>query len=230
MDETDNQDSKFFWTRQTFKPEELTPDKIIAMYEDGYFPMAGDADDPDIGVMYCEPRAIFPLDAPKFSKSLRKKVLKGAFDVSVNTCFPAVIEACSQRRETWINPAIKTLFNDLHKMGHAHSVEVWKDDRLVGGLYGVQINAAFCGESMFSTESDASKVALVHLHARLWKNGFTLLDAQATTKHLKSLGVVPVPQSEYLSRLSDAHHKKVSFENADLDEKTMVQEYLHAHP
>lgn len=183
-------------------------DLMLRAYANGIFPMADARDDPE--TFWVEPptRAILPLDGLHISKSLAKTVRQDRFTVTSDTAFAEVIQLCAQsaedRKETWINTEIEETFLALHDAGYAHSVECWQDDELVGGLYGLAIGRAFCGESMFSRRSDASKTALVWLVARMRFGGFQLLDCQFMTDHLARLGVVEIPQDRYLELLSDA--------------------------
>jgi leucyl/phenylalanyl-tRNA---protein transferase len=157
-------------------------------------------------VFWVEPkrRAILPLDAFHLSRSLRKTLRTGRFDVTRDAAFEAVVTRCAERAETWINAQIEASYLELHRLGHAHSVECWQEDELVGGLYGVKLGGAFFGESMFSTRPNASKVALAWLVARLRVGGFSLLDCQFMTDHLRSLGAVEVTQKDYVVMLSSA--------------------------
>jgi leucyl/phenylalanyl-tRNA--protein transferase len=186
----------------------VTPQLVLQAYAAGIFPMAEGADDPDL--FWVEPtrRGILPLDAFHVPERLRRTVRADRFTVRVDTDFSGVIEGCAAaapgRRSTWINGEIRRLFRALHASGHAHSVEAWRAGRLVGGLYGVALGGAFFGESMFSTERDASKVALVHLVARLIRGGFTLLDTQFVTKHLVQFGAREVARATYRERLDAA--------------------------
>ncbi|MCK5166183.1 MAG: leucyl/phenylalanyl-tRNA--protein transferase [Rhodospirillaceae bacterium] len=174
--------------------------------------MSESRDDPTIFWVDPQLRGIIPLDELHVSKSLKKTIRKNTFEVRCNTAFERVIEACALPRpdrsggdgETWINDEIIRAYNEMHKMGLAHSVECWRGDKLVGGLYGVSLRGAFCGESMFSNETDASKVALVHLVARLRLGGYVLLDTQFLTDHLKRMGAVEISNREYLERLERA--------------------------
>jgi len=157
-------------------------------------------------VFWVEPRrrAIIPLDGFRLSHSLRKRVRSGVYTVTCDTAFAEVVEQCAARDETWINASIEQSYLRLHRLGHAHSVECWADGELVGGLYGVKLGGAFFGESMFSTRTDASKVALAWLVARLIAGGFKLLDCQFMTDHLRSLGAIEISQKDYLARLAAA--------------------------
>jgi leucyl/phenylalanyl-tRNA--protein transferase len=182
---------------------ELDPEKLIYAYCNGIFPMAHE--DGEIYWYDPDPRAILPLDAFHVPRSLERKVKKGVFEVRVDNAFGEVMQACAQpgpgREETWISEAFVEAYGRLHEMGFAHSVECWRDGRLVGGLYGVAIRGLFAGESMFSRETDASKVALVHLIERLRQRGYTLLDCQFMTEHLRRFGAVEIRRAEYRDRL-----------------------------
>lgn len=186
----------------------ITPQLLLKAYSCGLFPMAESADDPDIFWVEPEVRGIIPLDEFHVPRSLAKVVRQRRFDIRIDTAFPAVIDDCAAvtgtRPSTWINGTIRQLYVDLHHLHHAHSVEAWRDGRLVGGLYGVSLGAAFFGESMFSRETDASKVCLVHLVDRLRARGYRLLDAQFTTEHLKRFGAVDVPRRAYDALLAEA--------------------------
>ena len=185
-------------------PFELTPEILLRAYSIGLFPMAEDRDAAHLFWVEPEERAVFPLAALKVSRSLAKTVRADVYEVKTDTDFGAVIDACANRDKTWINAEIRRIYCDLHDLGHAHSVECYQDGALVGGLYGVSLGAAFFGESMFHTARDASKVALVHLVARLKMGGYQLLDAQFLTPHLASLGAVEISRAEYRRRLSAA--------------------------
>ncbi|MHA6288406.1 leucyl/phenylalanyl-tRNA--protein transferase [Maricaulis sp. CAU 1757] len=182
--------------------------ELLNCYARGVFPMAEGRDDPRIYLLDPDERGILPLDEFHISRSLRKTVRQDAFEVSLNLRFSEVVEGCAQtapgREETWINDGIRSLYTDLHELGFAHSVECWQGDTLVGGLYGVSLGAAFFGESMFSRRRDASKVALVHLVARLRAGGFSLLDTQFTTEHLERFGARTVSRADYRARLHSA--------------------------
>jgi leucyl/phenylalanyl-tRNA--protein transferase len=186
----------------------ITPDVLLRAYSIGLFPMAESADDPEIFWVEPEMRGIIPLDDFHVSKSLAKAIRKAPFEIRFDTAFEQVIGMCAQsapdRPSTWINSTIRKLYNELHGMGHAHSVEAWEGDALVGGLYGVSLGAAFFGESMFSRRTDASKICLVYLVERLRAQGFQLLDTQFTTDHLKNFGAIDVPKDEYLALLRPA--------------------------
>ncbi|SIR17451.1 leucyl/phenylalanyl-tRNA--protein transferase [Rhizobium sp. RU35A] len=186
----------------------ITPDVLLRAYSIGLFPMAESADDPEIFWVEPEVRGILPLDAFHISRSLSKAMKRNPFDIRVNTCFEAVMSGCAaeapDRPSTWINETIRKLYTELHRMGHAHSVEAFEGDELVGGLYGVSLGAAFFGESMFSRRTNASKICLVHLVERLRARGFRLLDTQFTTEHLKTFGAIDISKGDYLGLLRAA--------------------------
>jgi leucyl/phenylalanyl-tRNA--protein transferase len=186
----------------------ITPKILLQAYAVGIFPMAETAEDNALYWVEPEERGIIPLRGLRISRSLRKKVRRQAFEIRIDSAFDEVVEACAAKTETrkltWINTRIRTLYSQLHKMGHCHSVECWREGRLAGGLYGVRIGAAFFGESMFSRVTDASKVALVHLVARLNAGGFRLLDAQFMNPHLKTLGAIVMSKADYKELLPSA--------------------------
>lgn len=194
---------------------ELTPDMLLRAYAIGVFPMAEDRDDPDLFWVDPRMRGIIPLDRFHVPRRLRRTVRSDRFQVTVDTDFEGLIEGCAEptagRPRTWINDRIIMLYTSLHRLGYAHSIECRRGGELVGGLYGVALGGAFFGESMFSRESDASKVALVHLVARLRGGGFTLLDSQFITRHLRRFGAAEIPRSEYRQRLADALKTKADF-------------------
>ena len=182
----------------------LDPRLLLQGYAAGIFPMADSREASELFWVEPRSRAIIPLDNFHVSKSLRRTLRSGNFLVTMDRDFPAVIEACADREETWINADIERAMLALHSTGHAHSIEVWADGELVGGLYGVKLGRAFFGESMFSRRTDASKVALAWLVARLKTGGYTLLDCQFMTAHLASLGAVNISRRAYVSLLSGA--------------------------
>ena len=180
----------------------LTPEVLEACYRAGAFPMA-DAYG-RIGFYRSDPRSILELDSLHVSKSLARIIRKGTYEIHVNRDFQAVIRACADRSDTWIDAEIIHAFVRFHEAGKAHSIEAYKDDELVGGLYGVALGGAFMGESMFSRMRDASKVCLVSLVERLKSRGYVLLDCQIQNEHLARLGAIEIPESEYLRRLEEA--------------------------
>ena len=187
---------------------EITADLVLKAYAYGVFPMAKSRGDTDVFWVQPKLRGILPLDDFHVSRSLRKRLRQGTFTVTVDQDFAGVMAGCAEsaegRTDTWINDRIIQLFTELYDAGLAHSVEVWKDGALVGGVYGLAMGAAFFGESMFSRETDASKVALTHLAGILIRGGFTLLDTQFITDHLKRFGAIEISQQEYLTLLSAA--------------------------
>ncbi|MFH1796203.1 MAG: leucyl/phenylalanyl-tRNA--protein transferase [Pseudomonadota bacterium] len=192
-----------------FAPGERIPtDLLLKAYASGVFPMADSADDPEVFWVRPESRGVVPLDAFHVPKSLAKVVRQGRFEIAFDRDFSGVIEGCAEsrdvRRSTWINGPIREAYGRLFELGNCHTVEAWRDGRLVGGLYGVSLGRAFFGESMFSRETDASKVCLVHLVERLRERGFVLLDTQFTTEHLKRFGAVDVPRRKYERMLEEA--------------------------
>lgn len=193
----------------------ITPQILLKAYAAGIFPMAESAEDNALYWVEPEERGIFPLDGLHISHSLRKRIRQRRFDVRIDTAFNDVITACAEkapdRKTTWINQRIRSLYGQLYRMGCCHSVECWRQNQLVGGLYGVRIGGAFFGESMFSRETDASKVALVHLVARLKAGGFRLLDAQFTTPHLESLGARTISRTDYHALLERAIEEDAEF-------------------
>lgn len=188
----------------------LEPELLLAAYAAGYFPMAV-WQTGEIRWYSPDPRAVIPLDRLKISRSLRQTLKKNYFEIRFDSAFEAVIRNCAARVETWITEEIIQSYLELHRLGYAHSVEVWHDGSLAGGLYGVALGAAFFGESMFSRSRDGSKVALVALVGRLRERNFELLDTQWITPHLAGLGAIEIPRDEYLQRLKRALRKKRSF-------------------
>jgi len=195
---------------------EITPDLLLQAYRIGVFPMGERRDDPKLYWLDPRLRAVLPLDGFHLSRRLARTVRSGHFEVAADTAFADVLRACAEPRpghpESWINEPIIGLYTELHRRGHAHSIECRRDGRLVGGLYGVSVGAAFFGESMFSRERDASKVALVHLVARLIAGGFRLLDCQFMTEHLRSFGAVEMPREEFRELLADAVDCEATFQ------------------
>ena len=191
---------------------EITPDILLRAYSIGLFPMAESREAETLFWIEPEERGVFPLDRLIVSKSLAKAARSDRFVISADRDFSGVIEACAKRDKTWINAEIVRLYGELHARGHAHSVEAYQDGELVGGLYGVSLGAAFFGESMFRRARDASKVALVHLVARLRLGGFRLLDAQFVTPHLAALGAAAISRETYRRRLSAAIDAPADFD------------------
>ncbi|ACK49414.1 leucyl/phenylalanyl-tRNA/protein transferase [Methylocella silvestris BL2] len=196
-------------------PFEITADILLRAYSIGLFPMAESAEDSSLFWVDPEFRGVFRLDGLIVSKSLAKTIRSDVFEVRVDHDFDAVIDGCAasypDREKTWINKRIRRLYRQLFDAGRVHTVESWQDGELVGGLYGVHLGGAFFGESMFHRKTDASKVALAHLVARLRKGGFSLLDAQFVTPHLQSLGAVEIPKEIYRRRLARAMAQSADF-------------------
>jgi leucyl/phenylalanyl-tRNA--protein transferase len=188
--------------------DRITPEILLRAYAVGLFPMAESRDDTTLFWVDPHARGVLPLDRFHLPKRLKRVLRQDKFEVRCDTAFADVLDGCAEpterRPDTWINTEIRELYLALFNMGHAHSIECWIDGQLAGGLYGVALGGAFFGESMFSREPDASKIALAHLVARLRKGGFTLLDTQFVTDHLKRFGAVEVPRAEYRAMLSQA--------------------------
>ncbi len=209
----------------------LTPELLLRAYAAGIFPMAESADSKEL--LWFDPplRGILPLDGFHVPRSLRKIVRRRVFQVKVDTAFRDVVIACGEptadRPNTWINEDILNAYAALHERGYAHSVECWRDGRLVGGLYGVALGAAFFGESMFSRETDASKVALVHLVARLVRGRFGLLDTQFVTSHLARFGAVEISRIRYKRLLNAAVSREARF-HCGVSEAELVDSFLQS--
>jgi leucyl/phenylalanyl-tRNA--protein transferase len=203
----------------TSQPEqplfEISTDVLLRAYACGIFPMAENASDPNLYWIDPDYRGALPLDAIRLPRRLARTIRQGRFDVRIDTDFDATIEGCAAsrpgRQSTWINGRIRELYGELFSSGHCHTVEVYHAGEMVGGLYGVALKGAFFGESMFSTERDASKVALIHLCARLIHGGFYLLDTQFITDHLASFGAEEIPRSEFHTRLNYALSTQANF-------------------
>jgi leucyl/phenylalanyl-tRNA--protein transferase len=191
--------------------QELSAELLLSAYAQGVFPMSESRDDPALFWVDPQMRGVLPLDGFRISRSLAKTLRRGTFEISFNTAFTEVVQGCADRDETWINDTIFDLYATLHAQADAHSVEVWQEGELVGGAYGVALGAAFFGESMFSTATDASKVALAYLVDRLRAGGFTLCDTQFITDHLASLGAVEISREAYHTRLAKATMQPASF-------------------
>lgn len=209
---------------------EITPDLVLRAYSIGLFPMGEKEDDDRLYWVEPEERGVFPLESLKISRSLAKVVRADRFEVSVDNDFDAVIDGCAHsgtsRDSTWINAPIRRLYRDLFDAGFVHTVECRREGVLVGGLYGVSLGAAFFGESMFHIERDASKVALVHLAARLRAGDYQLLDTQFVTPHLASLGAVAVPRAAYRAMLERAIGAHADFFAWPKDRPTTGREAL----
>ncbi len=195
----------------------LTTKLLVEAYSNSYFPMADSRNGP-IWWYSPDPRAVIPLDGFRISRSLRQRVRKGTYQISIDTAFEDVIKACAEREETWISDEIIGAYVALHRDGYAHSVESWDEGTLAGGLYGVSIRGAFFGESMFSRRTDASKVALVALVEHLRKRGFVLLDSQFINDHIRQFGTREIPRAEYLRHLRMALKAETNFVAGMLEE------------
>jgi leucyl/phenylalanyl-tRNA--protein transferase len=196
--------------RDEIEPE-ITPALLLQAYASGVFPMAESADAAELFWVDPQRRGVLPLDGLHVPRRLARSFRAGRFEIRVDTAFTGVLDACADRAETWINPQIRRLYLDLHRIGHAHSVEIWQDGLLAGGLYGVALGAAFFGESMFSRRTDASKFALIALVARLRAGGFRLLDTQFVTDHLARLGAIEIGRAAYHRALEAAVNRPAQF-------------------
>ncbi len=189
----------------------LTPDLLLQAYTVGVFPMSEGRHDPDVFWVDPKRRGVIPLNGFRISRSLARTMRRGRYMVTVDAAFDDTVQGCADRDETWINDTIFGLYRALFLRGAAHSVEVWEDTNLVGGVYGVTIGSAFFGESMFSRTTDASKVALAYLVDRLRLGGFTLFDTQFITPHLASLGAIEISRADYRKQLAAANRTDASF-------------------
>lgn len=207
---------------------EATPELIIEAYRQGIFPMAERKDSKFYDFYRPEKRGQLSIDTLHIPRKLRKTVRKFPFKVTINTAFKRVIEFCAEekegREETWINAPIRKVFIELHERGHAHSVECWKGRKLAGGLYGLALGRVFCGESMFSREQDASKIALVHLIARLWTADFSVLDTQFVNPHLEQFGAFEISQNAYEKVIAKEMKKKADFTLSDYEDSQEAEE------
>jgi leucyl/phenylalanyl-tRNA--protein transferase len=205
---------------------QITPQVLLKAYSCGIFPMAESADDEQLYWIEPQHRGVLPLAGLHVPKRLARTVRQDTFEIRVDTSFDGVIAGCAAarpgRRTTWINGRIRSLYSELFSMGHCHTVETWSGGRLVGGLYGVELGAAFFGESMFSTVRDASKVALVHLAARLVAGGFRLLDTQFVTEHLRQFGTVEIGRDAFQERLKDALQSTGDFHALPLEARGAI--------
>ena len=195
-------------------PAHLTPDLLLMAYASGIFPMSEGRDDPEIFWVDPRQRGIIPLDRFHISRSLGRRIRQEPYKITFDKDFAGVVDGCADRSETWINAPIRALYLALFDRGLAHSVEVWEEEALVGGVYGVALAGAFFGESMFSRRTDASKIALAYLVTRLKRAGYVLFDTQFLTVHLKTLGAEEIPRAEYRRRLSEALVVKADFSAA----------------
>ncbi len=210
---------------------EITPDLVLRAYTIGYFPMAEHRGDNDLFWVCPDTRGVIPLDQVHIPRKLRSALRDDAYTVTCNNDFRGVMMGCAEakpkRHDTWISPRIMELFCELHNMGFAHSIEVWnKENKLVGGLYGVALASAFFGESMFSRETDTSKIALMHLIARLRHSKFTLLDTQFITKHLQQFGAIEISKDDYIEKLESALQMPVQFYTGSMNQDLLSAELL----
>lgn len=189
--------------------EPLTPELLVRAYMQGFFPMG--EEDGSISWYWPDPRTIIPLDGFHVPRRLAQTVRQRRFEIAIDRDFGGVMRGCAAREETWITEQIVAAYTALHQQGLAHSIEAYKEGRLVGGIYGVSLGGAFMGESMFSRATDASKVCLVHLVERLRARGYSLFDVQFTTAHLKRFGAVEIRRKEYLRRLGKAIREERRF-------------------
>lgn len=190
----------------------LTPDLLLSGYAQGIFPMAQSRDDPELHWVDPRLRGVFPLDKFRISRSLARDIRRDNYTIRTNSAFSEVVRACAARDETWINEPLVRLYDALHEAGHAHALEVWQDGALTGGVFGVTLGGGFFGESMFSTRTNASKIALAYLVDRLVTGGFTLFDTQFLTPHLASLGAIEIPRSTYRECLASALLQEADFD------------------
>lgn len=197
-------------------PPFLTPQMLLHAYQAGIFPMAESRDDPELFWVDPRRRGVFPLESFHISRSLAKRIRQQHWDVRINTDFDGVVAACADREDTWISHDIARLYSHLHLTGDAHSLEVWDEDTLIGGVYGVVAGTAFFGESMFSRRRDASKLALAYLTTHLQASGFTLFDTQFLTDHLASLGAIEISRAQYQAHLHDALQGQAQFSKLGL--------------
>jgi leucyl/phenylalanyl-tRNA--protein transferase len=196
---------------------QLTPELLLSAYASGIFPMADRRDSKDVYWVDPRSRGILPLDGFHISRSLARRLRQGDYRIAISTDLGAVLDGCADRDETWINGTIRDLTRELFEAGHAHTLEVWRGDRVIGGVYGITLGGAFFGESMFSKETDGSKIALAWLVDHLRRTGFTLFDTQFTTPHLVSLGAIEIPREDYRTRLDVALNVFTSIDAVDLE-------------
>ncbi|EAQ25404.1 leucyl/phenylalanyl-tRNA--protein transferase [Roseovarius sp. 217] len=195
----------------------LTPALLLQAYASGVFPMSEHRDDPDVFWVDPHHRGILPLDGFHISRSLARRMRQGHYEATLNHDFEAVVLGCADRADTWISPPIHRAYLALHQQGHGHSLEIWQEGQLVGGVYGVALGAAFFGESMFSRRTDASKLALAHLTDHLARCGFSLFDTQFITPHLGRLGGREIPRVQYRALLQEAMETEADITNPPFD-------------
>ena len=190
----------------------ITPETLLRAYAAGIFPMAEGRNDPAIHWVDPRLRGVFPLHNFHISRSLNRAIAKENYTIRINSAFSQVVAACADRADTWISGPIRDLYQSLHHAGFAHSLEVWRGEVLIGGVYGVSLRAAYFGESMFSRATDASKIALAYLTHRLIAGGYQLFDTQFLTPHLQSLGAIEIPRADYHLQLTSALHSNAQFD------------------
>lgn len=210
---------------------DITPQMMIEAYRQGIFPMAEDAADEHFNFYHPYLRGQLSISDIHIPKRLWRTLKQNPYTIAIDQNFQGVIDGCAKtssdkRDNTWINAQIRDVFIALHKEGYAHSVECYQDGELIGGLYGLAIGAVFCGESMFSTADDASKIALIHLCARLHKGGFTVLDTQFKNDHLEQFGIYEIPQENYEALIKTEMDKKSDFILEGISEEQMIGEYI----
>lgn len=196
----------------------LTPEVVLHAYASGVFPMSEGRSDPEVFWVDPRERGVLPLDGFHISRSLARQMKKGGYTPTINHDFHAVILACADREDTWINADIEEVFLALHARGFAHSFEIWQDDALIGGTYGIALGHAFFGESMFSRATGGSKLALAHLVDHLSRTGFTLFDTQFLTPHLASLGGIEISRASYRAQLAEALHHQADLFSVNLEQ------------
>ncbi|WP_170553938.1 leucyl/phenylalanyl-tRNA--protein transferase [Ruegeria atlantica] len=189
----------------------LSPELLLHGYSIGIFPMAENRDAPELFWVDPKFRGVFPLDGFHVSRSLTRRIRNCGLSVTIDQDFTGVVDGCADRADTWINAELRELYIQVHQSGYAHSLEIWEKEKLVGGVYGVTLGAAFFGESMFSRRTDASKIALAYLVDRLRQTGFRLFDTQFLTTHLASLGAIEIPRSQYRQELDEALNANADF-------------------
>ena len=203
----------------------LTPELLLSGYASGIFPMAEGRNSSEVYWVDPRNRGIMPLDGFHMSRSLAKRIRRQDYHVAINTDLDQVLDGCADRDETWINGTIRDLTRALFDAGHAHTFEIWRENRIIGGVYGITLGGAFFGESMFSRDTDGSKIALAWLVDHLNRNGFALFDTQFITPHLTSLGALEIPRADYRARLGKALDGPASFNSVALetDPQAVVQ-------
>lgn len=203
----------------------LTPDLLLGAYASGIFPMAEGRYDPEVYWVDPIDRGVLPLDGLHISRSLARRMRQGTISVTLDEAFDQIIQGCANREETWINTTIRDLMDDLFQDGYAHAFGVWRDETLIGGMYGLTLGSAFFGESMFSGATDGSKITLAFAVDHLKRCGFTLFDTQFITPHLTSLGAIEIPRADYHNRLAHALAQPADIRSLEIesDPQAVVQ-------